>query len=269
MSYNFYKKRNIFLFCLFFIIVIQIKVFSLTVSPFYVVIETLPNKPGTEIVNIINDSNVDSEIKAILMDFEYDKKGNKITKPAGTSSNSIAKYVKISPNNFLLKPNESKEVKISIDVPEKSIGGKQALVYFEGIPFLKETSIRKTPKIKMGVRLGVLILQETTGTVITKSRIKSVKIDNPSLSKPLVLNIDVINEGNSHLITTASAAIMKDDDTFIGRIDFNKMIILPNKIKTLTGEWGGELSKGTYHAIITYQYTEDKNIVIDKVFQIK
>lgn len=239
---------------------------SLTVSPFLLDIETEKGKIGSEKIKLINDSDSEQEIKVTLVDVEFDKKGNKIMRPPGTLKNSIAQYVKITPEKLILKAQESKEVVLSIDVPETSVGGKYCIAYFESLPVVVG---KNQKKMSLGVKLGVVVLQKTKGTVITKSRIVSIDIDQPSESKPLVMKLTIINQGNAHIKASATAAIMTEDDNFIGRIDFTNGYLVQNITKTLTGEFGGNIQPGKYHALITYEYAEDKNIVIDKHFEIK
>ncbi len=252
-----------------FLLLFQNKSEALTISPYSVSIETDAGNSGTSSVRIINDGSGNFEIKAYALDIGFDKSGKKIFRPVGGFDYSVAKFVKISPERFNLKDNEAKEVKISVSMPHDSIGGKQAMVYFEASPVLPGNIQKKSARISLAMRLGVLVLHETKGTVNVKSRIKNVNVLPISETEPLSLDLEVTNEGNTHILASGVAAIMKDDYTFIGKIDFNKSIVFPNRTKTLRGEWNGNLSPGQYHAIITYQYGEDKNVVIDKVFEIK
>lgn len=262
---NFYILLTIIFSCLLFF---QKNVFSLAISPFFTVIETESGNSGTKIVQVINEYDTDYEINASLMDISFDEKGNRLIKPIGSFPNSVAKYLRVTPNKFILKGKETKEVQVSIQVPKDSIGGRQAMVYFEGTPVISENFAQKSKKIKMAIRLGLLVLQQTKGTVITKSRITDVNISLPSKSKPLIIKMNVLNQGNSHIEATGTAAIIKQDDTFIGKVDFNNMIIFPNRSKTLTAEYLGKIEKGFYHILITYMYSPDKSVVIDKSFEI-
>lgn len=241
---------------------------AITVSPFLVEIETEKGKVGSEKIKIINDSNSEQEIKSTLVDVDFDKNGNKIMRPPGTLKNSVSQYVKIFPSKFILKPQESKEVVLSIDVPVDSVGGKYCIAYFESLPVQFAVS-KKEKKMKLGIRLGVVVFQKTKGTVITKSRISSIDIEQPSESKPMIMKLNVINQGNAHIKASATAAIMTEDDDFVGRVDFTNTYIVQGISKTLIGEFGGNIQPGKYHALITYEYAEDKNIVIDKHFEIK
>ncbi len=246
----------------------QINANALTISPHTVVIQTDSGQAGTTVINVINEGNATYQVNSYPWDIGFDKNGNRIYKPIGSFNYSIAKYVKINPEKFILKSKESQEVKVSIMLPKDMSGGNQAIAFFEAIP-IDNLKVIKSDKLKMGIRLGGLLLQETKGTIKLASKIKKVDVILPTSTKPLILKLNVSNEGNSHIFASAMVAIMGINDTYIGQLSLNKILIFPKKNDTLIGTWNGVLSKGFYHALITYQYGEDKNIVIDKTIEVK
>jgi hypothetical protein len=241
---------------------------AFVITPYVINLETEPGQPGTGLINVLNDDNKTCSIKATVMDMYTDKKtGQRLYKPVGKGP-SPAKYIKVTPETFVLKAKESKEVKVSVEMPKEMTGGNYAIAIFDSTPFV-EKGKPKTSRIVFGLSLGTYILHETKGTVKAASKVKKIDIIPPTDTKPLVLKMMVENAGNTHIIPTATAAIMDDKEQYKGQLSTKERLILPGDTGEIEGEWEGSLSPGTYHALITYQYKPDKVITINKVFEIK
>lgn len=248
-------------------------VYAIGVSPYIVDISVDKGVEGVKTVKLFNDSALTYNIKSYSHDIGFDKKGNKTHYPASGSNDSAAKYIEIIPNNFVLKKNETKEVKIVVRTPENWTGGKGAVVFFDAKPDVSKIDPVKGKKIKarleLNLSLGVLVLQQIKGTSEIKSRITKADVSVKKAGKKLDFLVNVLNEGNIHLKGKGFISIFDSEENFVGKTDFSQTIVFPGKEDTLKAVWEGDkLEKGSYSALITYEYADDKSVIINKVFNI-
>lgn len=246
------------------IILFPSQAFSLIIVPSRFEIETEANVPQNLRITVVNDSQKKCGIMAYAMDYFIDKKGDKIFKAKGSLANSISKYITFSETNFILEPDERKEIKININIPEGIVGGNRAVTFFQSFPY-KPGYLKQVNNVTVSTRLGATILQETKNTVITKSRILKVDINRPSPEEPLEIKMRVINESNTQVWSTGTVAIIGKDDNFIVSFALNKHLIYPNQEFVLNGKLLTGFAPGSYNALITYQF-KDKSISINKPF---
>ncbi|MFN8673595.1 MAG: hypothetical protein U0457_16100 [Candidatus Sericytochromatia bacterium] len=245
---------------------------ALSISPYIVDIATESGKEGNKTIKVLNDSNTTYNLKMYAHDIGVDKNGKKTHFPPSTDD-SVAKYVDIIPKNLVLKPNESKEVKVIIKTPENWKGGKQSIVFFDAKPEVnlnqKLDKKKISAKLELSLSLGALILNEVKGTTVVKSRIVKADIVPKKNGKKLDILLDVDNTGNTHVKASGFVSIFDQNEAFIGRVDLPNSIVLPGKTESLNSRWEGDkLKSGTYHALITYEFGDDKNMIIDKSFKI-
>lgn len=265
-----FLKMSFVLFCLFFY---NKPASALGISPYIVEMSSEKGQESVQTIKIFNDSKISYTVKTYAHDIEFDKNGKKIHKAPGNSDDSTAKYVEIIPKNLTLKSNETKEVKIVMKAPQQWTGGKSALVFFDAKPELPEFKPTKNKSIQarleLNLSIGALILHQVKGSSTIKSRIVKADVLSKKSGKKLEVKLDVKNEGNAHIKTTGFASIFNSEESFIGKVEFPETIVFPGTQETILTNWEGEkLEPGLYHALITYEYGEDKSVVIDKVFNI-
>ncbi|MBC7474136.1 MAG: hypothetical protein H7263_07565 [Candidatus Sericytochromatia bacterium] len=248
-----------------FLLILSPQSFALTISPSLFEIQTEPGVPQTFTLNVYNDGQRKYNIKSYIWDLSFNRKNKKTYKPPSGKAESIAKYINLSDKNFILEPKENKVVSFTITIPKGVIGGKQAIAFFDATPIVPKDNA--PVRLLMTASLGVTILQETKGTVEIKSRIKSVKFINPNTTNPLIMELNVVNQGNTHIFGSAVVAITKGENTFIGSFRVPGTIIFPKKSALLKGSFEGDIQPGAYNALITYHF-RDKDIVITKNFTV-
>jgi hypothetical protein len=248
------------------VILFPLKAFALTLSPATVKLETEPGVAQTFKLKVTNEGKKKIVVIPSVEEIGFTKKGKKIYLPIGSYPFSIAKYINLPKNTFELNPDETREINCSINVPKGINGGNRAIVFFSGEPYVPP-SVKYKSRVKMAVKLGATILQETRGTTVIKSRIKdaivSIKAD-----KSLSMALRVLNEGNTHFYGSATVAILGKDDTFIGTLEMPQTLVFPGREGILRGKLNMKIAPGYYNALITYQF-KDKNITINKPFLIK
>lgn len=245
---------------------------ALGISPYIVDILTESGQEGSKTIKVFNDSNVTYNVKMYAHDIVVDKNGKKGHVPP-TGSDSAAKYVEILPKNLLLKPNESKEVKVVLKTPQSWKGGKESIVFFDAKPEVvsneKVDKKKISAKLELSLSLGALILSEVKGTTVVKSKIVKAEVTPRKSGKKVDILLNVDNTGNTHVKSSGFVSIVDENNAFIGKADLPNTIVFPGKTETIVSRWeGSKLKSGIYHALITYEYGDDKNVIIDKSFKV-
>ncbi|GIW22115.1 MAG: hypothetical protein KatS3mg068_1122 [Candidatus Sericytochromatia bacterium] len=248
---------------LLFIILFISNSYSFSLSPYSVLIQAEKNETAYSEVTLTNDNNFSYQVKSYPMDMDIDNNSKKIYKLPDKANKSFASNIRVFPEEFILKPYESKTVKIFVEKNPDLKGGNKAMVYFEAIPIDNEKN-KKVDKILVAMRLGVLVLHEVKNTIVRASRIKNFYVEQKE--NEIIFYLKIENTGNSYIEPTTFVSIFKDNNFFIGNLEFNKSIVFAGKEKTLNTKLNYKLDKGKYYAIVTYQYDKDKNNKYSKKF---
>lgn len=246
----------------------QKSIYAITIIPATAIVDGLPGQTKIHKIHFINNTKFGCSVSVNATDISFNTKGIRVFTPPGRQANSISKNIKISPESFELKSGEDKDIVLNIKIPQSLKGSDDSMIFFTATPTITDIAGKKS-KLSIETSLGSLVMIGSINTKIIKSKIKNVEINYSSKNKPLNFNMEVLNTGNCHIEGSAIVAIFNDKDKFISTFNIHKRIIYPGQKDLMTGEWKGRLDKGQYHALVTYQYGEDKNIVIDRVFNIK
>jgi len=242
------------------------KSYALTVIPSIIELNSTPNSQETFVIKVRNDEGKKRIIKSYSWDLALNKDGKYEKRPIGGFDYSLAKNIRTLKEETFLEANEMKEIYFTLKVPNDIQGEKQAIIYIQSIPDLKA---KKGRSVIFSTKIAVPVFLKIKGTESIKSKIKNVKVLEPTKKEGLSILLNVINDGNVHIKSSASISIVSDDySLFVGSIKTDSQIVLPNGEKHLKGELNRDITAGKYRALITYEY-DDKNIVIEKPFEIK
>ena len=240
--------------------------YSITLIPATAKIEGNPGDIKVHNIQFVNDSKITCDIDVKASEIDFNSKGVRIYNNVSNKKN-IIKNITFSPTNFVLKPGESKNVNLNVKIPEGLKGSDDSMIFFTASPVYVDKYGKKS-KMLIETSLGSLIMIYAKDTEIIKSKIKSANISSIK-NKSLLANLEVVNQGNCHIEGSGNIAVFSEDDKFITSFNIPKSIIYPGQNASLKGELKTKLNKGNYHALITYQYGEDRNVVIDRPFEIK
>lgn len=259
---------NKIIYSLFFILLISLQAKAITISPSITSIETEPNIPQNVSYSIYNETKQELKVNVFVWDLWFNEKSEKIyAQPSKENlkylKTSIARYLEPEEKEFLLKPKETKKVKVLFNIPKSVIGGNTAAIFFQAEPFIPKG---QNTLVAMVSRLGATVFQETKGTVITKTRITSVNIKKKK-SRPLDFKMKVKNEGNSTVLSNVMVGILGQNESFYGTFEITKKLIPDTKEVLFEKEVPITLPSGNYNAVITLNY-KNKSTTINKMFTV-
>jgi len=195
---------------LFIILIVRISFgTSLVVSPMEISFESKPGEEDTKAVKIVNSSMTDTiSIKAYFEDKNLSK-----NKSALYLSRICNDWLFISPQTMTLKPQETKSVRIDINIPEdKTLNGD-----FWSRFFIEQTSniqnkIIESPagarfKVNVVTRWAVNITQTIPGTLVPNLsllRLNVINQDSTNMESVLTTEFKVENTGNKILMVAGN-----------------------------------------------------------------
>ncbi len=156
MTNKFLKK------IVFILIVLKIPVFAFSqdfeVAPGIMNFTAEPGESKTMALTIINHANVDQEFNIMVKDFMFNKEGELIQMPEGSTEHSLAKWISINPPHLNLKPNESQQVLVSIQAPVDDYTTRWANLIIRSVE--EQTAAFADKKVKTGLLVaGQIVVQ--------------------------------------------------------------------------------------------------------------
>lgn len=239
---------------------------ALTLSPAVVTLSTAANQAQTFNVRVFNDSPQTIQVTPALQDWQYNAKGQKIFRPAGTLAFSLAPFLELNPAPFTLDPGKSRIVSLNAKVPASQLGGHHAMLFFRAVPYVSPLSGQHA-RVLIAIQLGVTLLQESKDALVLKSRITGFEAASGPQGTDVRLNVE--NQGNTWLDATGVVAVTDDKDHFIGSFKLPMRYVLRSQAGQLAAHWKQTLAPGNYRFLVTYQFrgqstTIGRNLTIGK-----
>lgn len=221
-------------------------------------------------INISNNTEANVQLRAYLNDWIRDTTGGHLYYEPATIERSCAKWLNIDKNFIELKPGETTQLTVQMQIPAtgKDAGEmKWAMLFIETI----EENVSKATQnaqatVKNLVRVGVHIYQ--TPPTATEKAIKVLDIKaHPGIANTydlLCQNVgDVMIECKAHL----ELANEKGEQT---KLDYVEFPMFPGQKRYVTFELPKNMADGKYNAIGILDAGEDLSLeAIESVVEVK
>ena len=194
----------------------------------------LTANPGDVIENqvkVYNPSDTTIGIKMEVEDFTVTGEiGHVKIEPAETESYSIARWVKMEPEEFTLEPGEQKFVKFTINIPEDAEPGGHYGSILAGT-----TAVigGKFVGAAIAGRVGSLILVSIAGAVKEEIATESFSCPNYSEYGPIPFIIRFENKGTIHVKPKGFIVVTNWLGKKIASIEIPQKNVLPNSIRKI------------------------------------
>jgi hypothetical protein len=222
------------------LVIVAVPVFAgVSVSPVSIEGEVTVGKNNLPTINVTNtDTEKTISVTAKVMGFGQNDSGTTVTIENDTSPCSAVSMIKLSPEEFKLKPGESKQVEVIAVIPSGAVGGKYATIVIGQVP---EAGASMVGQAAISVILGV------SGTSQTNAgQIIGVNLVHPETNGPLTFTTTVLNQGDIH-IRPAGDIIISRQGQEVGKIIVEPHLILPGYDRPLKEQLENpNLVAGTY-----------------------
>ena len=244
---------------------------SLGLAPAQVVQKFRPGVPFEFELSTINNGDSSVEMTVEITDFWYNEKNEKTFGIAGTSPRSAANWIQFVPEHFEVAGHGTQKMKAVVTPPADARGGYYAVLFVQSKPKLSFDNAQDNKAVFTNIRIGCLVLLSADKTEDFRIELSNVKLTAPSADKPLSLDFDVLNSGNTHAFPFARLAVLDANRKLVAKADNQDEVkrLLPGQKNAVHVGWPGTLPQGDYTAVLTVAYGEDRIETQQLPFSIK
>ena len=239
---------------------------SLTATKPIVEYELSPGEVVQDSIELANGSEFPLKVKIYLQDWRYVAPGNgdKEFAPPQTLPRSCAGWISFLPQSADVPAHGNLKVDYAVSVPKEYQaldGGYYAVLFFEARIDNPQAIEENTVGVKYAMRIGSLFTVKIKGTVRREAHLSSLSVTPPTPSDSLKVSGQFTNDGNVALKCAGSMNIMAPDNMVAGRGDLGTICTWPGLDVPIAAEWNGNLAKGSYSVVLTYDCGEELVIV--------
>jgi hypothetical protein len=217
-------------------------------------------------------------VKTFLNDFDADGETGEpklvVDENVPQSASSLKPFLK-GMTDFNLNGGQSKEVKLSIDVPnDTGAGGYYGAVRFVALPPGQDEASDER-QVALNASVASLVLVEVEGNIIEQVQIDKIEVrrDNEPSSfftaPPNRLAVDIRNKGNSFAKPFGRVQINGMNGKEVYSYELNgkdpRGNVLPQNSRVFVDDIKGIKSPGRYTAIVNVSYGSGGDVITQKV----
>ncbi len=217
---------------------------SLSITPAAVILRGTAGQSTTQTMKLTNGSTLPFSFDLKAQDIVV-RDGRRVFVEAGQLSGSVAATAAFSRKSVTIGPGESVRVDVTITIPPKP-AARAILALFHGTTKLQRGSIGST------VSLGMLMTFALSDDVLSSST--PLDVHPPTATSNLAVTQQLINSGPEPFVATGMLAIVSGRGILLGRTPVPARRLLPGEWTDVRAEYPGELARGHYRALMTYQF---------------
>ncbi len=280
------KKLLLIFFISFLFFEISFGVSGAGVRPLRTNLEISPGETKSFGLTIINNENYNQVMEAEFQTYvSHDENGYPVAENIEEDDfRNISSWISFEEKRISLGPNEEKNVKVSVSVPENAVpGGKYgALIYG---PVLAESS-----GVSFRARVASLLLVQVSGEEIYDGEVNYFKIKEEKIysDQGVVFDINFKNEGNIHVSPKGSVALLKEGNKILNIFSFldkdgkkltldeipvnrNLNFVLPKIERSFNPSWTENINEGEFEATLNFIFKKGGEFIKEEekiVFEI-
>ncbi len=224
-----------------------------------VVLSISPQEKISNTITVHNTSAEPMTVRAYWEDFKYQPPfdGKKVFLPAGTTENSMTRWVQFSPQEFSLAPFTKKKVSYTISVPKEVQGGYYGVFFFEQ----SSGKTKEATGVTLVTRVGSLFFLEA------KEHIKSGQISDLEF-KDHQLTGSFLNKGNVTITPRGVFYFMDKEGLVIDRGEIQQFYLPSGQSTVFMANLSQKLSEGTYNLVLTFDLMDGAYLVKEVDFSL-
>ena len=231
------------------------------VAPVLIYFKAEPGSIQSTKLNIKNYANTKQKYEISLSDYSIDKEGNKSSLAAGSSMNSLANWLTISPSFVELNPNESKEINILITVPKGHSETRWGMAH---VQVAKEKTASEIDKdmgtgVVLVPRIVVLIKQSPKSNNNYAAKIQDLE-EITTDEKTRNFEAVIVNNGDKVIDAKVSLSIANIISAKEESFTKKKFTVYPKQSRVITLSLPKKLDPGKYALAIIMDYGHRKSL---------
>jgi P pilus assembly chaperone PapD len=211
---------------------------SITVSPTKIDLTLNTTEIAIQEINVQNPGSESTRIHAYAMDFSINEEGDFTFSDPGYESYSCATWLNIDEADFDLGPGETKDVKVTISVPQEvEPGGHYAALFFETVPPETQSGVSVAIAGRIPSLFYLTIPGITDADIVTNAEITSLLLPGWIEKGPVEIGVTVRNTGNVHLPIAAKAYFTDFRGRDAGELYLGQAVVLPDSERVIKATW--------------------------------
>jgi len=211
---------------------------GIKVSPTKVDLVVDRGQVAEEVISVENQGDGVARIRAYAMDFSIDEESNFAFYEPGHESYSCARWLTLNEAEFDLNPGATKEVKVTVAVPDEvEPGGHYAALFFETALLEAPPGVSVTIAGRIPSLFYLTIPGATEAEVFSDAEIVSLLLPGWVEKGPVETGVVVRNTGNIHLTIAAKVYFSGFRGENIGELDLGQVVVLPHSERIMKGRW--------------------------------
>lgn len=239
------------------------------ISPMYQQIVLTPGETYTGNFEVINpgDNTIDFRYTVKVEPFSVEGLDD-LSFTANGDYNQIVDWIELSRTEGIITPNDTQEVRFSINVPEDAAGGGQyAAIVVTSEEYRMDN---KSVDLRERYEASHLIYAEVAGETVRKGDISDAKVRSFMFSGNITGSATIANNGNVHSEVTHTLQIyplFSKEEVYSNEEDPKHSWIMPGNTAFTSVEWKETPKMGIFHVIYTVSFegvekTVDKYVII-------
>lgn len=224
----------------------------------------LTANPGDILTNTIKIYNPTDNIISIKMEVEdiraEGETGQVIVEPEEELIYSLKRWVKTTPSEFTLAPDEQKFVDFEISVPANAEpGGKYGSILASATGMIGENMTGAVIAPKVGALILLTVAGEAEENLVIKDFVTVTKTEPVRPTSffeygPVPFTIRFENTGTVHVRPKGFVTITNWRDKKVADVEFPQLNVIPGAIRKIETKWNKKWLFGKYTAMVVGSY---------------
>jgi hypothetical protein len=232
---------------------------TLSLSPAVVPLGGQPGQSTVQTLTLTNGTGLRLEFALEAQDVVV-RDGRRVFVAAGEVPGSIAATAVFSERRLELGPGQAASVDVTVTLPA-SAAHRAVVVLFRGL-----TRIAGAGGSAATASLGTLL----TFTLSDERSVSpsELTVEPPTAARNLAFEQAFANDGSEPVVLKGMTVILDGGGRVVGKVPARPQRLLPGERAALRGDFGGELSPGTYRALSTFEF-DGRAVVRSAAFEVR
>ncbi len=239
---------------------------GVAVSPSHIHFEVTPGTTESRVITVNNDTDRENKFRVSFNDFNMNGYGKSEFLPAGEGSNSLSRWVNVSPSFVELKPGEKAELTVTLMVPEDHEDANKAAW---AIMLIEQAEERKSidpteakEQISFGIiptfAFGVFLYQNPPTVEVTNVDIINLLVNSDDTQSAIQVDVENLGDGISYCTVYVDLTNLNTGDT--QKLVMKKFTIVPGLKRAFNFQLPEDLTSGQYSAVTVLDFGSDEEL---------
>lgn len=242
-------------------------------------------RPGDSFTYLIYLTNEDRfnpvTLNVELADVTEDRTGNYRLRPLGSTSYTLERFVRVEPQRLTIPGGTTRTVEVTVQVPRGAAGGRYGAIVFtidtgnpsdpgEDSYATTDFVFRMASFLELVFEGGALRREAYAASLDLRRSGEFPALRSRVGENAMVVSMDVVNEGNVHVVARGELTIRTSEGRFVARYPLGggRGVILPEATVTLRTVITRRFPPGDYQARAVVQYGGGRPITADLNFSV-